>query len=105
MFRKGLLIASAALLTASLHAECDRDSCHKPQHNRKACCAPTPICQKVINQAGGTYFITESGKYVLTEDATGTLGVAVDSVCLDRSFHTITRYFLLLILQNVQLNR
>jgi hypothetical protein len=74
---------------ASLHAECDRDSGHKHQKSRKACCAPTPICQKVINQAGGTYFITESGKYVLSEDATGTLVVAADSVCLDLCCHTL----------------
>ncbi len=59
-------------------------------HKRKSCCEPTLICQKLIDKVGGTLVLHKSGDYALTQDVTGTIVIAADSVCLDLCCHTLS---------------
>ncbi len=60
------------------------------KRERKKCCEAKPICQKTINKAGGVLVLRNSGNYALTEDVTGTIALAADSICLDLCCHTLS---------------
>lgn len=51
--------------------------------------APRQINQKKIDKGGGTYVLSHSGDYCVTEDIIGTLVIGTDSVCLDLCCHTL----------------
>jgi len=48
-----------------------------------------PINQTLITDANGTYTITKPGSYCVTEDVTGTIVIAANSVCLSLDCHIV----------------
>ena len=57
---------------------------------KKSAVKHKPICQKTINKAGGALILRHSGNYALTEDVTGTIVLASNSICLDLCCHTLS---------------
>ncbi len=112
------LVAAITLLATSgnVEAKVREQAKHKASHNDDSCCksvkkglkkankelqkieelgcklaleAPTPICQRLIDKAGGRLILYKSGDYCVTEDVVGTIIIAADSVCLDLCCHTL----------------
>ncbi len=112
------LVAATGLLATSSNVEAKvrEQAKHKASHNDDSCCksvkkglkkankelqkieklgcklaleAPTPICQRLIDKAGGRLILYKSGDYCVTEDIVGTIIIAADSVCLDLCCHTL----------------